>query len=305
MALLPNVDRLSSGSAQPRKWIAPAIGVAVALFLLAELNPLVQISSGYAGVLTDFGSVQPAPLSPGLHFVVPFYQQVTPVSVQPQTVTSDETASTHDLQQVTTSIAVTFHVAPADAPEFYQNFRDFETLGSRIITPTVSNDVKEVTANYDAEELVTKRDTVDAQIKDLIVASLAPYHLTVEAVNVSNFAFSEAYAQAIEQKQVAQQQALQAQYTLQQTQISAQQQVVQAKAQADAAVATAQGQAQALLLTSEAQAKANTLIAQSLTSTLLQQKALDKWDGTLPHYLTAGAPLPFIGTASSEQSNNK
>lgn len=155
-----------------------------------------------------------------------------------------------------------------------------------------------MTANYDAEELVTKRDIVDAQIKELIVTSLAPYHLTVEAVNVANFAFSDAYTQAIEQKQVAQQQALQAQYTLQQTQITAQQQVVQAKAQADAAVATAQGQANALTLTSQAQAKANDLIAQSLTPVLLQQKALDKWNGTLPTYLSPGAPMPFIGEAS-------
>jgi regulator of protease activity HflC (stomatin/prohibitin superfamily) len=301
MAMLPNVDRLSSGTPSPRKWIGPAIGVAVALFLIAELNPLAQISSGYAGVLSDFGSVQPTPLAPGLHLVIPFYQQAIPVSVQPQTITSEETASTHDLQNVNTSVAVTFHVAPEDTPQFYQNFRNFETLGSRIIAPAVSNDVKAVTANYDAEELVTKRDAVDAQIKELIVASLAPYHMTVEAVNVSNFAFSEAYSQAIEQKQVAQQQALQAQYTLQQTQISAQQQVVQAKAQADAAVATAQGQAQALLLTANAQAKANTMIAQSLTPAVLQQKALDRWDGTLPHYLTAGAPLPFIGTTPGEQ----
>lgn len=299
--MLPNVDRLSSGTPSPRKWIGPAIGVAVALFLIAELNPLAQISSGYAGVLSDFGSVQPTPLAPGLHLVIPFYQQAIPVSVQPQTITSEETASTHDLQNVNTSVAVTFHVAPEDTPQFYQNFRNFETLGSRIIAPAVSNDVKAVTANYDAEELVTKRDAVDAQIKELIVASLAPYHMTVEAVNVSNFAFSEAYSQAIEQKQVAQQQALQAQYTLQQTQISAQQQVVQAKAQADAAVATAQGQAQALLLTANAQAKANTMIAQSLTPAVLQQKALDRWDGTLPHYLTAGAPLPFIGTTPGEQ----
>jgi regulator of protease activity HflC (stomatin/prohibitin superfamily) len=276
-----------------------AIGL---LLVLLRLNPLTQVSSGYAGVLLNFGSVQLVPLEPGLHVAIPFYQQIVPVSVQPQTVTSDESASTHDLQLVNTSIAVTFHVDPAEAPQFYQNFRDFDTLGVRIITPAVSNDVKAVTANYDAEELVTKRDIVDAEIKNAVVASLAPYHLTVEAVNVANFAFSEAYTQAIEQKQVAQQQALQAQYTLQQTQISAQQQVVQAKAQADAAVATAQGQANALLLTSQAQAKANTLIAQSLTSVLLQQKALDKWDGTLPHYLTAGAPLPFIGTAPSAET---
>jgi regulator of protease activity HflC (stomatin/prohibitin superfamily) len=280
------------------KLITIGLGAVAVLILIILANPFVQVQSGFAGVLSDFGSVQDTPLYPGLHVAIPFYQTINQVSVQPQTVTSDESGSTHDLQLVNTSIAVTFHVNPDAAPDFYQSFRDYDTLGARIIAPAVSNDVKAVTANYDAEELVTKRDIVAAQIKELIISSLAPYHLSIEAVNVSNFAFSDAYTQAIELKQVAQQQAQQAQYTLQQTQISAQQQVVQAKAQADAAVATAQGQANALTLTSQAQAKANDLIAQSLTPVLLQQKALDKWNGTLPTYLSPGAPMPFIGEAS-------
>ncbi|WP_297489226.1 prohibitin family protein [Acidocella sp.] len=298
MAMLPNVDRLTPPQMHQSKLIGAGIAVLVVLVLLFLANPFVQVQSGYAGVLSDFGSVQDTPLNPGLHFALPFYQTIDQVSVQPHTVTSDESGSTHDLQLVNTSIAVTFHVSPDAAPRFYQNFRDFEALGDRVIAPAVSNDVKAVTAKYDAEELVTRRDIVDAQIKELIVASLAPYHLTVEAVNVSNFAFSDAYTQAIEQKQVAQQQALQAQYTLQQTEITAQQQVVQAKAQADAAVETAQGQANALLLTSQAQSKANLLIAQSLTPPLLQQKALDRWNGALPTYLAPGTPMPFIGDAA-------
>jgi regulator of protease activity HflC (stomatin/prohibitin superfamily) len=298
MAFLPNVERLAPRQPVQFKLLVAAAAVLAMVILLFLANPFVQVQSGYAGVLSNFGSVAPNPLYPGLHLAIPFYQTINQVSVQPQTISSDESGSTHDLQLIDTSIAVTFHVNADAAPDFYQNFRDFDTLGQRVIAPAVSNDVKAVTANYDAEELVTKRDIVDAQIKALIVASLAPYHLTVEAVNVSNFAFSDAYTQAIERKQVAQQQALQAQYTLQQTQISAQQQVVQAKAQADAAVETAQGQANALLLTSQAQAKANLLIAQSLTPPLLQQKALDKWDGALPTYLSPGAPMPFIGGAS-------
>jgi regulator of protease activity HflC (stomatin/prohibitin superfamily) len=290
MAFLPNVERLTPprNLGQSRFIIAGAFVLAV-LVVLFLANPFVQVQSGYAGVLSNFGSVVATPLYPGLHIAIPFYQTINQVSVQPQTVSSDETGSTHDLQLIDTSIAVTFHVDPDAAPD---------SLGQRVIAPAVSNDVKAVTANYNAEELVTKRDIVDAQIKQLIIASLAPYHLTVEAVNVSNFAFSTAYTQAIEQKQVAQQQALQAQYTLQQTQITAQQQVVQAKAQADAAVETATGQANALLLTSQAQSKANLLIAQSLTPPLLQQKALDKWNGTLPTYLSPGAPMPFIGDAA-------
>ncbi|GBR08329.1 MULTISPECIES: prohibitin family protein [Asaia] len=272
-----------------------------AIAIIAILNPFYQISSGYCGILTNFGSVQPSALEPGLHIVLPVYQKVVSVSTQPQTITSHEQAATHDLQDVHTSVSVTFHIASADAPGFFRDFRNLETLAHRIIEPTVSNDVKAITANYNAEELITKRDLVDGQIKELIIKSLLPYHLSIESVNTANFAFSHAYAQAIEAKQVAQQQALQAQYTLQQTQISAQAQVVQAKAQADAAVATAQGQAQALLVTSQAQAKANTLVSQSLTPSLLQQKALDRWTGTMPTYLSAGAPLPFIGTMESAQ----
>jgi len=298
MAFLPNVDRITPPHMHQSKLIIIGAVVATVLIVLFLANPFVQVYSGYAGVLSEFGSVQETPLLPGLHVAVPFYQTINQVSTQPQTVTSDESGSTHDLQLVNTSIAVTFHVNPDSAPDFYQSFRDFDTLGARIIAPAVSNDVKAVTANYDAEELVTKRDIVAAQIKELIISSLAPYHLTIEAVNVSNFAFSDAYTQAIELKQVAQQQAQQAQYTLQQTQISAQQQVVQAKAQADAAVETAQGQANALLLTSQAQAKANGLIADSLNPMLLQQKALDRWNGALPTYLSPGTPMPFIGNAA-------
>ncbi len=282
-------------SAAPKRFAIIGGVVVVCLILLLALNPFRTINSGYVGVLIRFGSVAPTPLDPGLHFALPIYESIQSVSTQPQTATSNETASTHDLQNVNTSIAVTFHIEPASAPQFYQAFRDFGTINARIIAPSVSNDVKAVTANYDAEELVTKRDAVDTQIKELISQSLAPYHLIVEAVNVANFAFSQGYEEAIEQKQVAQQQALQAQYTLQQAQISSQQQVVQAKAAADAAVAQAQGQAQAILVQAEAQAKANQLLNSSLTPSVLQAKALDKWSGAMPTFLTAGTPLPFIG----------
>ena len=64
-------------------------------------------------------------------------------------------------------------------------------------------------------------------------------------------------------------------------------------------------QATALLLTSQAQSKANLLIAQSLTPPLLQQKALDKWNGALPTYLSPGAPMPFIGEASVAGQSGK
>lgn len=290
--------------ARSGRLIAGGISAVVVLLLVIIMNPFYTVVSGTVGLKTDFGSVAAIPLEPGLHFAVPIYQSIVMVSTQPQTITSGETAATHDLQTVQTNIAVTFHIDPVNAAYFWQNFRSFENAGVRVITPAISNDVKAITANYDAEQLVTSRDIIDSQIKALIIQSLTPYHLTVETVNIANFAFSQAYEQAIEQKQVAQQQALQAQYTLQQTKISAQQQVVQAQAAADATIATATGSARATVLHAEAENKANQLINQSLTPAILQLRALSKWTGQMPTYLTGDTPLPFIGTATKAPASS-
>lgn len=278
--------------------ITALVGAVVAIIALVIINPFYEVNAGYTGVLLRFGAVKSAALSPGLHFATPISETIVQVSNQPQTVTSNETASTHDLQNVTSSVAVTFQIDPNGVGAFYNKFRTFSALYNRVIVPSVSNDVKAVTAQYNAEELITRRDTVDSEIQNLITSSLKPYNITVDAINVTNFAFSEAYSTAIENKQVAQQQALQANYVLQQVQINAQQQVVKAKASADAAVETANGEAKSLLITATAQAKANDLVAQSLTPVLLQQKAISQWDGILPTYVSSGAVMPFIGSVA-------
>ena len=298
---MPNYS-VADGEKSPRRMPKYAIivpAVLVALFILAYINPFWIISSGYVGVIANWGSVQQVSLNPGLHVAIPFEQEIIPVSTQPQTAQSDETASTHDLQNVTTSLAVTFEVLPADTPYFYQNFRSFDVVNTRIISPIISNDVKAVTARFNAEELVTQRDTVDSLIKEQIATSLAPYHLTVLGVNVANFAFSDAYEQAIENKQVSQQQALQAQYTLDQAKISSQTQVVQAQAAAQAQIETAKGNATARILNAQAEAKANGLVNASLTPAILQMKAITQWNGAEPVYLGANAPMPFIGSGAT------
>lgn len=271
--------------------------------LLTIFSSATVITSGYVGVVSDWGSVQKYALAPGMHILMPFYQSVDQVSVQPRTMSSTESAATRDLQMVTTSVAVTFNVMPAYAPSFYKNFRDFQSLNSQIIHPVVSNDVKAITAHYNSDELVTKRDAVDAQIKAAVVQSFAPYHLNVQEVNIANFRFSPEYQQAVEAKQVSQQKALQARFNLEQAKIDAQQRVVRAAAQAQATVAQAKGQAQATILRARATAKANDLINLSLTKHILALRAINRWSGVMPQYLTGNAPLPFIGGSAVALKN--
>jgi regulator of protease activity HflC (stomatin/prohibitin superfamily) len=272
------------------------IGAVIAVLLLIWLfRPFTIVDGGYVGVKTFFGAPEQDVLGSGFHFIVPIAETVYEVSTQPQLASTTETASTQDQQNVSTGVSVNFTVNPANAVTFWKNYRDIPTLTQTIIAPIVSNDTKAVTADYTAQELITRREQVRQEIEQDVRADLAQYQVAVvTGVNITNFSYSDAYDQAIDAKQVAQQTALEEQYKLQQVQISAQQQVARANAQASAAVAIAQGQAKATILQATADAQAYKLKQQALTPDILMLSAIQRWDGQLPHYIAGSTPLPFL-----------
>jgi regulator of protease activity HflC (stomatin/prohibitin superfamily) len=73
-----------------------------------------------------------------------------------------------------------------------------------------------------------------------------------------------------------------------QSALTAENKVKQAEAEAKIKVATAEGNAQALLTNARAEAESNRLRQQTLTPMLLQQKAIEKWNGVLPQYQMGG-----------------
>jgi regulator of protease activity HflC (stomatin/prohibitin superfamily) len=271
------------------------VALAALLLLLWALDPFVQVDAGFIGVLTTFGAPSQGTLAPGLHWRTPFISNIYEVSITPNTATTTESAATHDQQNVSTAIAVTFQVNPADAVYIYQNYRDITTLQNIIISPIVSNDVKAIVSSYDAQDLITKREQLASEIKQKISDDLKVYDVIVDGVNITNFDFSQAYDQAIENKQIAQQNALEEQYHLQQVQVSAQQQVVQANAQADAAVAIAQGHAKATILQAQADAEAYQLKQKALTPELIELALIDKWNGQMPTYANSALPSALFG----------
>ncbi len=271
------------------------IGVIVILLVVWTFRPFTIVNGGYVGVKTFLGAPEDAVLGSGVHFIVPLAETVYEVSTQPQLASTTETASTNDQQNVSTGVSVNFTINPTEAVTFWKNYRDIPTLTQTIIAPIVSNDTKAVTAVYNAQELITRREEVRQEIEQDVRTDLAQYKVViVTGVNITNFSYSDAYNQAIDAKQVAQQTALEEQYKLQQVQISAQQQVAQANAQAEAAVAIAQGQAKATILQAQADAEAYKLKQQGLSPDILMLSAIQRWDGQLPQYMSGTSALPFL-----------
>jgi regulator of protease activity HflC (stomatin/prohibitin superfamily) len=72
----------------------------------------------------------------------------------------------------------------------------------------------------------------------------------------------------------------------------AENEVKKAEAEAKIKIAKANGDAQSVIINAQAQAKANQLLSASLTQTLVNYNAVDKWDGKLPQ--VSGGNTPFI-----------
>ena len=186
------------------------------------------------------------------------------------------------MQTVSTEITVNYHPEPTRVNYLYKEVGlDYE---NRIIQPTVEEVVKQVTANYNAEELITKRPLVKQDIQDEITARLADFNITTEIVSITDFQFSILFAQAIEAKVEAEQRALQAENDLKRIEVEARQFEAQAIGIAQANIAEASGEAEAINIINQALAN---------NPFYLEWLKIQNWDGVLP--LVVGQDgTPFI-----------
>jgi prohibitin 2 len=261
----------------PSQFVRIIVGGLVALTLFWILNPFVVIGAGERGVVMNFGAVQKDILNEGLHMRVPIMQRVVIMDVRVQKGEGQGDAASKDLQQVTTNVAVNYHLDPLRVAETYQTVGTLAAVGDRIILPAVQESVKAATALYTAEELVSRRQEVRDQIRTQLRERLAHNGVIVDEFSIVNFAFSREFNVAIESKTTAEQLKLKAERDLERIRIEAEQKISSAKAEAEA-------------LRLQKEIVTDNLIR--LRQIEMQQKAIDKWDGKLPQ-VTGGA-MPFI-----------
>jgi prohibitin 2 len=262
------------------KIIAGIVTFIVIILIMSESAVVVQ--AGHRGVVLYLGAVENRVLGEGLHFIIPFAEQVIQLEVRTLKFQADASAASNDLQEVATVIALNYHVDPSKANIIYQQLG--EDYSNRIIAPTIQESVKASVAKFNAEQLITQRETAKATIAQAIRNTLSSRDILVENVFITDFQFSQAFANQVESKVVAFQKYLTEQNNLKAIQVVANQTVVRAQAQARANVANATGESQAIRLITEQ-------LRQS--PQYLQWKAIGRWDGQMPFALGSGA-FPFF-----------
>jgi prohibitin 2 len=287
------------GTGRSRSLVRIVIPVIIGIIIVSiiAVSSVRMVDAGNRGVLVQFGDVSTdSSLDEGIHFVVPFRDSVVQLEVRTQKIVESANSASKDLQDVSTQVALNYHVDPDRAQVLYQQLGP--DYSNRVILPAIQESVKQVTARFNAEELITNRETVKNQIEEQIKARLAPYNVLVDALSITEFAFSPQFTRAVEAKVEAQQRALQAQNELRRIQIEAQQNEAQAIGEQKANIARAEGIKQSNVLQAEGEAQAITLIDQQLRNnpTYLEWLKATKWDGVLPLVTGGGGQgiTPFI-----------
>ena len=173
---------------------------------------------------------------------------------------SSAEASSKDLQDVFTDVALNWHIIPDEANAIFQQIGDEPQIVDRIINPAVEEVLKAVMAKYTAEEIITKRGEVKGGVDDFLTTRLATYHIAVDDISLVHVHFSERFSDAVEAKQIAEQEAKRGEFL-----------ALKAVKEAEVKVNLAKGEAEV-----------QRLLRDNLTAELLERQAIEKWNGKLP-----------------------
>lgn len=255
----------------PIKYAIP-FGMVAAIIGLV-LSSIAIVSPGHVGVQVVVGQVNMEPLTEGIHIINPL-SNVKELEVRVvKEIVPNASAGTKDLQQVHTDLVVNYRLAGEKAAYIFKNF-GFD-VADKVLNPAIQEAFKAVTAKYNSEELITKREEVSVAVLSHLKEKVAQYDITITSVSLQNFAFSVEYQKAIEQKVISTQQKLKAEQDLARIEVEARQ-----------AIAVAEGKAKAIQIET-------TAINSQGGNNYIELKRIEKWDGKYPTTMAGNSPLLF------------
>ena len=111
------------GSGVSRSLVKIVVPIIIGIIIIAviAISSVRIVDAGNRGVLVQFGNVDTdVSLDEGLHFVVPFRDNVVQMEVRTQKVVENAASASKDLQDVSTQVALNYHLNPDRAQIVYQ-----------------------------------------------------------------------------------------------------------------------------------------------------------------------------------------
>ena len=279
-----------------------------------------QVPSGHTGILTTFGKVEENVLPNGLNFHVP-WQNVVSMSNKEQSNTFSGVCFSKDLQEVAYTYTSRHSLLPSATPNIYKTVGvDYYNI---LIHPQIDNAIKTEFGLVVAEDMTEFRAQLQNNVNERVKAYAQQYGIEITVV-LDDFDFSDAYTDAVEAKQVAEQEALRdrtqqqmeterARQLAERTKIQAENDAairkINAEADAEAARVKAQAdyevaqlEADAIAYRGQKEAEATAALAAAITPEVVSYEYAQRWRGELPQYMMGGnGALPIIDIPMGEE----
>jgi len=262
--------------------------VALLVVLIIAFGSFGTVGAGERGVKTRLNAVI-GTVQPGLYFKLPIVDSVHKMDVKTRTINYDKNGNegdaidtsqlfgaSKDLQDVQIGVVVNYHIDATHVTDIFSQYSSVENYESNVIEPRVREIVKSTSAQFTAEELVTKRAEYSDAVNVALATAFTEKNAILENFSVTNFEFSKAFSDAIESKVTAVQNAEAQKNKLEQVKYEAQQTIETAKATAEAQ-----------------RIQAQSLSAQG-GEDFVALKAIEKWNGILPVQMIPNASVPFL-----------
>jgi len=221
-------------------------GIGIAGLGFISSSCLYNVGPGHRAVIFDKtrNGCRPETSGEGTGFIIPFIQVANIIDCRVRPSVIESQTGTKDVQQVSIALRVLSHPDEAGLTKIYQKYGNRSKFDEKVL-PSIGNEVlKSVVAQYNAEELLSKREQISQQIREKLKLRAKDFSLLLDDVSITHLVFGKEYANAIEQKQVAQQDAERQEYM-----------VHKAMQEKIAAITRAEGEAEAARIISTALTK--------------------------------------------------
>ena len=256
----------------------------VVIALIFAISCFSFVPTGHTGVVTLFGKVEDYTLDSGVHFKNPF-ARVIKMDNRIQKESVELSCFSSDIQEVEVVFTLNYQISKEYAMNIYKTIGKnyFDTA----VSPIITESVKTVAARYTAEDLINKRNELAMAIETDMKEKLLIFNIELVSTSIEDMDFTDAFTNAVEEKQVAAQNKLKAE-------TEAAQRVVEAEAEAEIRRVTAEAEAYEILQRAEAEAQANQKLAESITDRLIEYRYYEVWDGKLPQMVMGESTTPMV-----------
>lgn len=256
------------------------ITIAVIVLILFVMGSCVTIiPTGYTGVRMSFGQIDPNPLPSDIHYKIPFVQTIHKVNNKQQDIAFPEkvwSVTAENTNVFMEDVVVTYQINGDKSAWIYTNVSNYE---KNLVSRTLLESALKASSVTLSTDQIPNRGLIEPIAKEKLQIALEEKYgddvVDVIAVRIGNIDFEPAYNEALEQKQLAQKR-------LETAQIENKTVIEKAEAEAKAQLLKAQADADEKLVRAKAEAEAYELLTKKLTSPILLDKYIEKWDGVLP-----------------------